>query len=53
MVSNYEIELIDNGDPSDLKKYLKTLWKKLAESHVTFDEEVRKSIDDDEVSVAE
>ena len=31
VVSNYEIELIDNGDPSDMKKYLKSMWKTLAE----------------------
>ena len=33
VVSNYEIELIDAGDPSELKKYLKELWKKLAKEH--------------------
>ena len=33
VVSNYEIELIDNGDPSEMKAYLKTVWKTLAEEH--------------------
>jgi hypothetical protein len=33
VVSNYEIELIDNGDPSEMKRYLKNLWKTLAEEH--------------------
>lgn len=33
VVSNYEIELIDNGDPSAMKKYLKAMWKTLAEEH--------------------
>ena len=33
VVSNYEIELIDNGDPSAMKKELKAIWKTLAEEH--------------------
>jgi hypothetical protein len=33
VVSNYEIELIDNGDPSAMKKHLKSMWKTLAEEH--------------------
>mmetsp|Transcript_1509 Transcript_1509/g.2670 ORF Transcript_1509/g.2670 Transcript_1509/m.2670 type:complete len:99 (-) Transcript_1509:134-430(-) len=36
VVSNYEIELVDGGDSSELKLYLKTLWKKLAEEHKLF-----------------
>ena len=39
VVSNYEIELIDNGDPSEMKNYLKTLWKTLAEEHKKKDSE--------------
>jgi hypothetical protein len=33
VVSNYEIELIDNGDPSAMKTYLTAHWKTLAEMH--------------------
>ena len=33
VVSNYEIELIHGGDKSDLKKYLKDLWKRLSKEH--------------------
>lgn len=33
VVSNYEIELIDNGDDSELKRHIKDLWKRLAKEH--------------------
>jgi hypothetical protein len=33
VVSNYEIELIDGGDNSELKAYVKNVWKALAEEH--------------------
>ena len=33
VVSNYEIELIDGGDNSELKAYVKDIWKALAEEH--------------------
>mgnify|MGYP001043605415 CR=1 FL=1 len=38
VVSNYEIELIDNGDPSAMKKHLKSMWKILAEENKKSDE---------------
>lgn len=33
VVSNYEIELIDNGDDSELKRHIKDLWKRFAKEH--------------------
>jgi hypothetical protein len=33
VVSNYEIELIDGGDDSLLKDYIKNLWNILADEH--------------------
>ena len=33
VVSNFEIDLIDGGDNSELKAYVKKIWKALAEEH--------------------
>ena len=42
VVSNYEIELIDDGDTSELKKYCKNLWKRLEDEHTLVKLEVAK-----------
>ena len=38
VVSNYEIELIDGGDSSELKAYTKKIWKALAAEHQEMEE---------------
>ena len=48
VVSNYEIELIDDGDTSELKKYCKNLWKRLADEHTLVKLEVAKKKSQDE-----
>lgn len=48
VVSNYEIELIDDGDASELKKYCKNLWKRLADEHTLVKLEVAKKKSQDE-----
>ena len=47
-MSNYEIELVHGGDESELKAYLKNLWKKLAEEHKLKELQKSESVDEDD-----
>lgn len=47
VVSNYEIELIHGGDKSDLKKYLKDLWKRLSKEHQLIELSLQEIEEDD------
>jgi len=47
VVSNYEIELIDGGDSSELKAYTKKIWKALAEEHEFQKQEEEKDLNEE------